>query len=114
LHFIEPSRDAVDKGYDLQAYMYSLGRCLFEGVTRHKPFVFIVAENAAPYSVSTLAAGPNFMGNGALKFQACAAAFKACSQSGYWPDLSGDGVLEIEPWQQFAGAGWQAALASQS
>lgn len=106
-------RDAVEKDYDLQSYMYSLGRCLYEGATTSKPFVFIAAENTAPYSVSTYEAGPTFMGNGANKFQACAAAFKACTDSGYWPDLSGDSVLEIEPWQQFsAKGGWQAALAS--
>lgn len=106
-------KDTVSKDYDLQAYMYSLGRCLFEGVTTPKPFVFIAAENAAPYSVSTYEAGPTFMGNGANKFQACAAAFKACTESGYWPDLSSDGVLEIEPWQQFSGKpGWMAALAT--
>lgn len=106
-------RDAVDKDDDLQSYMYSLARCLYEGATSPKPFVFVAAENAAPYSVSTYEAGPTFMGNGANKFQACAAAFKACSESEYWPDLSGDSVLEIEPWQQFsAKGGWQAALAS--
>lgn len=106
-------KDAIDKDYDLQSYMYSLGRCLYEGVTTPKPFVFVAAENIAPYSVSTFEAGQTFMGNGANKFQACAAAFKACTESGYWPDLSGDGVLEIEPWQQFsAKGGWQAALAS--
>ena len=106
-------KDAVDKDYDLQSYMYSLGRCLFEGVTTPKPFVFIAAENTAPYSVSTFEAGPTFMGNGANKFQACAATFKACTESGYWPDLSSDAVLEIEPWQQFASkAAWQAGLAS--
>lgn len=106
-------RDAVEKDYDLQSYMYSLGRCLYEGATTPKPFVFVAAENTAPYSVSTYEAGPTFMGNGANKFQACAAAFKACTDSGYWPDLSGDSVLEIEPWQQFsAKGGWQAALAS--
>lgn len=106
-------RDAVDKDYDLQSYMYSLGRCLYEGATAPKPFVFVAAENTAPYSVSTYEAGPTFMGNGANKFQSCAATFKACSDSGYWPDLSGDSVLEIEPWQQFsAKGGWQAALAS--
>lgn len=108
-------KDAIDKDYDLQSYMYSLGRCLYEGVTTPRPFVFVAAENTAPYSVSTLEAGQTFMGNGANKFQACAAAFKACTESRYWPDLSGDAVLEIEPWQQFAGKpGWQVALASAS
>jgi hypothetical protein len=106
-------RDAVDKDYDLQSYMYSLGRCLYEGSTTPRPFVFVVAENTLPHSVSTFTAGATFMGNGALKFQACAAAFKACTQSGYWPDLGSDGSLEIEPWQQFPGrATWQAGLDS--
>jgi hypothetical protein len=106
-------RDAVDKDYDLQSYMYSLGRCLFEGITVPKPFVFIAAENTEPHSVSTYEAGPTFMGNGANKFQASAAAFKACTSTGYWPDQSSDGVLEIEPWQQFSGKpAWQAALAT--
>lgn len=106
-------RDAVDKDYDLQSYMYTLGRCLYEGVTIPKPFVFVAAENSAPYSVSTYQAGETFMSNGAAKFEACATAFKACTESGYWPDLSGDGTLDIEPWQQFSGrSAWQAALAS--
>ena len=106
-------KDAVEKDYDLQAYMYSLGRCLYEGTTTAKPFVFIVAENTVPFSVSTLEAGATFMGNGANKFQACAAAFQACTQSGYWPDLSSNGTLEIEPWQEFSGkAAWLGALDS--
>ncbi|MEJ8839373.1 PD-(D/E)XK nuclease-like domain-containing protein [Ramlibacter sp. AN1133] len=107
-------RDAVEKDYDLQSYMYSLGRCLYEGITTPKPFVFVVAENAAPHSVSTLEAGPTFMGNGAHKFQACATAFKACTQSGYWPDLGSDASLDLEPWQQFSGKpAWHAALNSE-
>ena len=106
-------QDAVEKDYDLQSYMYSLGRCLYEGLTTARPFVFVVAENAAPHSVSTLEAGSTFMGNGAHKFQTCAAAFKACTQAGYWPDLGSDGSLDIEPWQQSSGqAAWLAALGS--
>lgn len=106
-------RNAVDKDYDLQSYMYSLARCLYEGVTTPKPFVFVAAENMAPYSVSTYEAGQTFMGNGANKFRACAAAFKACTETRYWPDLSGDSVMEIEPWQQFSGKpAWQSALGS--
>lgn len=107
------ARDAVDLHYDLQAFMYSLGRCLYEGTENAKPFVFIAAENAAPYSVSTFRANPAFMGNGSNKFQACAAAFKACTATNYWPDLSCDDELDIEPWQQFNGkGGWQAAMVS--
>lgn len=107
------SKDAVDKDYDLQAFMYSLGRCLYEGTSAAKPFVFIVAETSAPHSVSVLAAGENFMGNGSHKFQACAATYQACTASGFWPDLSTEGVIELEPWQQFdAKGGWRAALSA--
>lgn len=107
------ARDAVDKDYDLQAFMYSFGRGMFEGAQVLRPFVFITAETAAPYSVSTLAASSAFMDNGAKKFQACLAAYKACSESCFWPDLGTDGELDIEPWQQFSAAdGWRAALMS--
>ena len=107
------ARDAVDMDYDLQAYMYSLARCMYEGRTTAPPFVFIAAESSAPHSVSTLEAGENFMGNGALKFKACAAAFKACTDTGLWPDLGTDSVLELEPWQQFSAcSGWQTGLAT--
>lgn len=107
------ARDAVDKDYDMQAYMYSLARCLYEGETTPKPFVFVVAENTAPHSVSILEAGQAFLGNGLAKFESCAGSFKACTESGYWPDLSSVGVVDIEHWQQFsANSGWKAALAS--
>ncbi len=106
-------KDAVDKDYDMQAYMYSLARCLYEGETSPKPFMFVVAESSAPNSVSILQAGQAFMSNGLAKFESCAGSFKACTESGYWPDLSSIGVVEIEHWQQFSPtSGWKAALAS--
>lgn len=105
------AKDAVEMDYDMQAYMYSLARCLYEGIAVPKPFVFVVAENVVPHSVSILEAGQNFMSNGLAKFEACAATFKACTASGYWPDLSTVDVVDIEPWQQFSPkAGWMAAL----
>lgn len=109
------ARDAVDKDYDLQAFMYSFGRCMYEGTSQAKPFVFITAESTAPHSVSTLVAADTFLGNGSLKFQSCAATFKACAATGLWPDLGSAGVLEIEPWQQFnASVGWRQALGALS
>jgi hypothetical protein len=95
------ARDAVEFGYDLQAYMYGLGRSLYEGGAR-KPFVFIAAESTPPHSVSTFDAGESFLENGAAKLQECLVAFKACSQTAFWPDLSSHTTLEITPWQQFA------------
>lgn len=104
------ARDAVEFGYDLQAYMYGLGRSLYEGTPR-KPFVFITAETAQPYSTCTFDAGSTFIENGGAKFQACLAAFKACSETGYWPDLSCHSCLEITPWQQFSpNRGWRMEL----
>jgi hypothetical protein len=94
------TRDAVKLDYDLQAFMYSLGRSLFEGSSSPKPFVFIAAETSEPFSVHTLAAGDSFLSNGAKKFQDCLAVYKACSETNYWPDLSSDGVIEIEHWHQ--------------
>jgi hypothetical protein len=40
-------RDAVNLHYCLQSYMYSLARCLYEGVEEPKPFVFVQAESNA-------------------------------------------------------------------
>lgn len=94
------ARDAMKLGYDLQAFMYSLGRSLFEGSDVPKPFVFIAAETSEPFSVHTLAAGDTFLTNGAKKFQDCLSIYKACCDSNHWPDLSSDGVLEIEHWHQ--------------
>lgn len=105
------ARDAVDFHYDFQAFMYSLARAMYEGRTEPQPFVFIATENTAPHSVSTFTAGPAFMENGLRKFQACAAAFKACTAAGLWPDLGRDDVIDLEPWQQYSDQqGWRSAL----
>jgi len=95
------ARDAIELNYDLQAFMYGLGRRLFEGGST-APFVFIAAETAAPHSIGTFEAGTTFLENGAAKLQACLTAFKACSQTGYWPDLGCSTTIEIAPWQQFS------------
>lgn len=64
------ARDAVEFGYDLQAFMYGLGRRLYEGA-QAVPFVFIAAETAQPHSIGVFEAGSTFLENGAAKFQAC-------------------------------------------
>lgn len=95
------SRDAVELGYDLQAFMYGLGRRLYEGA-QTAPFVFIAAETGPPHSIGTFEAGTTFLENGAAKFQSCLTTFKACTETRYWPDLSCNTTLEITPWQQFS------------
>lgn len=89
-------RDAIDKDYDLQATCTAWAG-LYEGVSAPKPFVFIVAENAAPSSVRTITSRIQPAGFGAAKFRAWLTTFQACSAAGYWPDLGSDGVIDIEP-----------------
>jgi hypothetical protein len=102
------ARDAVEFGYDLQAYMYSLARCAFEGKAEPVPFVFITAETSVPNSVCVHTAGTTFLENGAAKLQECLATFKACTSVAHWPDLSCQTTLEINHWQQFVpGQEWR-------
>lgn len=104
------ARDAVELGYDLQAFMYGLGRRLYEGAPT-APFVFIAAETAQPHSIGIFEAGNSFLENGQAKFESCLAAFKACSETADWPDLSCSETLDIAPWQQFTPLGqWRSAL----
>ncbi len=107
------ARDANDKGYDLQAFMYSLARCLYEGADTPKPFPFIAAESDEPHSVSVLTASQEFLDNGAAKFKSCVAAYVACTQADHWPDLGTEGELTIEPWAQYRPQdNWQGRLSS--
>lgn len=104
-------RDGVDKDYDLQAFMYSLVRSLFEGTETPKPFVFVAAESEAPHTINVVPAGHSFLNNGAKKFQEALTVYAACSEAGYWPDGSGEAVAEIEPYQSFTPRmDWKAEL----
>jgi hypothetical protein len=94
-------RDAVSLHYDLSSFMYSLGRSLFEGTQKPKPFIFLTVETFTPHSVSVVEAGASFLNNGARKYQECLSVYAACMETGYWPDLGVEMVAEIEPWLQF-------------
>jgi hypothetical protein len=107
-------RDAVDMHYDLQAFMYTFARSMYEGRAK-APFVFIAAESEKPHSVHQVTAGESFMTNGAKKFQEVLAVYAACTQAGHWPDLSCDTEAEIEHWQSFDGkSDWKMALGGSS
>lgn len=106
-------RDAVDMDYDLQAFMYTLGRSLYEGSDTAKAFVFVAAETDAPHSINVVTAGGNFMNNGAMKFQEALSVYAACTAAGYWPDCSSDGTAELEHWQAFSPkTDWRGMLAA--
>ncbi|QHE78547.1 PD-(D/E)XK nuclease-like domain-containing protein [Hydrogenophaga sp. PBL-H3] len=94
-------RDAVDMDYDLQAFMYSMGRSLYEGSATPKPFVFLAAETSAPHSIHRLTASESFLTNGAKKFQECLSIYKACTLTDHWPDLSSEGEIELDHWHQY-------------
>ena len=104
-------RDAVEMHYDLQAFMYTFVRTLYEGRERPAPFVIIALESAEPHSIHQISAGETFLENGAKKLQEVLTIYTACSQQNYWPDASCDAVAEIEPWQNFSGsAPWKESL----
>lgn len=105
------ARDAVDLHYDLQAFMYTLGRSVFQGSAKPAPFVFIAAETSEPSSVFILESDRDFLDNGARKFQECVSVYQACTASGYWPDLSCESTMGLEHWQQFRPSqSWRTAL----
>jgi hypothetical protein len=94
-------RDALSMHYDLQSFMYSLARCLFEGVEDPKPFVFVQAESAAPHSVIFRPATKGLLANGKLKYEAALGAVKACMMTDVWPAPNGEVELDVEPWDTF-------------
>lgn len=94
-------RDALGMHYDLQSYMYSLARCLFEGVEEPKPFVFVQAESAAPHSVLFRPATKALLANGKQKYEAALGGVKACMVTDMWPAPHGEVELDVEPWDVF-------------
>lgn len=106
------TRDCVQMHYDFQAYMYSLGRCLFEGTEKPKPFVFVAAESTGPHSVHVVSCSERFLSNGLAKYMDVVGTYKACSDAGYFPDASGDEVADIEHWEQYSpNSSWRSLLA---
>lgn len=107
--------DIVGMDYDLQAYMYSVARFAFGGgESGIKPFVFIPAETAEPFSVSCITAGESVLANGHKKYVECMSVLKACTDAQFWPDLGCEMTAEITYWQEFNGkdAAWKAGLAT--
>lgn len=92
-------RHALSLDYDLQAYMYSLGLCLFTGRQTPVPFVFITAESDLPFSVSAFTAGESFLVEGGRKYREAISAFTACNSVGHWPDAGAETTIELDYWQ---------------
>lgn len=104
-------RDAEEKGYDMQAFMYSLGRSLYEG-KKAVPFVFVAAQSDEPHSIFVSPCGDSTLDNGAKKFQDVVSTYVACTQNNLWPDASCDEVFEINEWQAYSGkSDWKLGLA---
>lgn len=95
-------KDAVSMHYDMQAFVYTFCRAVLDGTEKGKPFVFLGVETEGPHSIFVATAGATFMENGAKKLQRCLALYKACTDTGFWPNKSEETTFEIEPWQQFS------------
>jgi hypothetical protein len=99
-----PSFRLYGRDHALEPYRTVIDAVLAESMEKMMATVGTHADIdvVLPHSIGILEAGSTFLENGAAKFQACAAAFKACLETGYWPDLSCEATLEIAPWQQFS------------
>ncbi len=96
-------RHALDLHYDMQAYMYSLARCLFDGNEDAKPFVLVQVESEAPHGVLWRPAGHEFLENGKRKYETALDRLQACSATDSWSRPEGEEPLALEPWHQFSG-----------
>lgn len=61
--------DVVDFYYNLQSFMYTLGRSLYEGSGRPPDFIFISADYEARHSLHQITSRANCLENGAKRFQ---------------------------------------------
>jgi hypothetical protein len=95
-------RSALELHYDMQAFMYGQADAMWTSRTSLKPFYFLAAENAPPYTVQVVRAGESFLENGQNKFRRAIALVKACAALDHWPDTAQQSTLEIEPWQAFS------------
>lgn len=75
-------KQAIDLGYDLQAYMYQQG--VKANLGEEYIFVFIAQEKKPPYAVNILEADENFMASGKRIFREMLNVYKECSESGNW------------------------------
>lgn len=107
-------RDAVELHYDLQAFMYSLARCTFEGSTKAKPFVFVKVTSDEPFSTHFMPCVDDFIRNGYEKYAAALSAIKACNLTNHWPAPQGEVAMDLLPWQVFKNnsASWSGAPAT--
>ena len=107
-------RDAVDLHYDLQAFMYSLARCTFEGTTKPTPFVFVKVTSEAPFATHFMPCVYDFIRNGYEKYAAALAAIKACNLTNHWPAPQGEVPMDLLPWQVFKNnsTSWSGAPAT--
>lgn len=75
-------RQAINLGYDLQAYMYQQGVKANTG--EDYIFVFIAQEKKPPYAVNILQADDSFMESGKQIFREMLNVYKECSETGTW------------------------------
>lgn len=92
-------RHAVELHYDMQAYMYCLARCLFEGTEHARPFVVIQIESTSPHGVLLRPVSRPFLDNGMRKYESAIQTVVGAQQRD--AHRIQEEVLTLEPWQRF-------------
>lgn len=95
-------KHGLDLDYDLQGFMYSYARALFDGTSKAKPFVFVAAETSEPHSVFYMPANDSFINNGCAKYKSALSSLKACTLSDHWPAPFGEYDMDLLPWQTYS------------
>ena len=81
------AKDVVKYGYDLQAYMYSVGVKANTG--KDYQFVFIAVEKTPPYAVNVMQADKYILMRGEALFREYIGTYHDCKESGNWWSYNG-------------------------
>lgn len=96
------ARDAVNYGYDVQAYMYKTG--VLENTGDDYDFVFIAVEKKPPYAVNVMVSDEQFVARGGRRFRELIAQYAYCQESGNWYGYQGANgeinTLSLPRWAQ--------------
>lgn len=93
-------RSCVDYDYDLQAAVYLEG--LPQACKREFDFVFLAAEESAPYGCALYGAPDKMLARGRRRFREALELLKRCREAGQWPGYQPSGEYELLDWPRWA------------
>lgn len=95
-------KQATKLDYDVQAAMYTEGAFQFLG--ERLPFYFAAIEEDRPHGIWLHEADEEMIENGMRKFRKALRTYKACQDSGHWPNYSGS--ISRMKWPRYAQTGF--------